>query len=201
MTDEDREEVFGTEGNNSYSEGHDAESVQEPLQIMAKDGGDPVSICGVIDRVDYNGDGTHALVMDYKIGKPPDYADILRGNSLQMPLYMMAMEKLFAAKGVAACYDSVTERGRPRMYRAQLVAGNSFSPVVGLETGETVKPLNSTQYTEILTQAEFAAVRAARGIEQGRIDATPGDHCRSCAYADICRTTLIGGHDGEPFSL
>jgi len=114
---------------------------------------------------------------------------------------MMAMEKLFATKGAVGCYDSMTERGRPRLFRAQLVTGNSFAPVVGLETGETVKPLNSTQYAEIITQAEFAAIRAARGIEQGRVEATPGDHCRTCTYADICRTTLIGGHDGEPISL
>ncbi len=201
LADEDREEVFGMELTNESGGWHDSASVQEPLEICAKDGGAPVAICGVIDRVDYAAGSSRAMVMDYKLGKPPEYASILRGDSLQMPIYMMAMERLFAAQPAVACYDSMTERGRPRLFRAQAVSINSFAPVAGVENGETVKPLNHAQYTEIMTAAELAAIRAARGIERGRIEAVPGDHCRTCAYGDICRTTLTGGHDGEPIAL
>ena len=201
LAGEDHEEVFGGELTNEPGNWHDTASVQEPLEICAKDGGAPVAICGVIDRVDYMTEGSRAMVMDYKLGKPPEYAAILRGDSLQMPIYMMAMERLFASDPAAACYDSMTERGRPRLFRAQAVSIKRFAPVAGLENGETVKPLNHSQYTEIMTAAEFAVIRAARGIEQGRIEATPGDHCRTCTYGDICRTTLTGGHDGEPISI
>jgi ATP-dependent helicase/nuclease subunit B len=192
MGDEDRETVGDDD-----TRWHDPASVAEPLEICAKDGGPPVAICGVIDRVDYTPNGEKAMVLDYKLGAPPGYDAILNGDSLQMPIYLMAMEKLFATKGAAACYDSMTEKGRPRMFRAQEVSIKQFAPIAGVENGTTVKPLNHVQFAEVITNAEYAAIRAARGIEQGRIEAVPGDHCKTCAYGDICRTTLTSGHDGE----
>jgi ATP-dependent helicase/nuclease subunit B len=177
---------------------YDPASCAEPLLLHAGGDGPPVAVCGTIDRVDLDVSGQRALALDYKLGKPPDYSDIQRGLSLQMPLYMLAIERLFGKASAVACYDSMQERGRRRFHRVEHVKLQQFAPVIPLENGETVKPLNREQYATLTKTAETAAVQAARGIASARIEATPGDHCRFCAFGDVCRTTVLGGHDGEP---
>ena len=175
---------------------HDPASCAEPLRLMADDGGPEVAVCGTIDRVDLDASGQRALVMDYKLGRPPEWAEIQRGVSLQMPLYLLALERLFGKLSAVACYDSVRERGRRRFHRMEHVSPRQFGPILPIEDGRSVTPLNRDQYQDLIRTAEGTAIRLARGISTARIEATPGEHCRTCAYGDVCRTTLAG-HDGE----
>ncbi len=176
---------------------HDRASLPDPLRIAAPDGRSPISICGIIDRVDLDLSGQRALVLDYKLGRPPDFSDIQRGLSLQMPLYLLAIERLFGVVGAVGCYDSMAETGRRRFQRAEHINLRQFAPIIPLDDGATVKPLNRDQYAELTRTAEAAVIRTANAIAASRVEATPGDHCRQCAYGDVCRTTIAGGHDGE----
>ena len=180
---------------------YDPASCAEPLLLNVVDGGPPVAICGTLDRVDFDSTGTRALVLDYKLGRPPTFGEIQRGQSLQMPLYLLAMERVFNKVGAVACYDSAQERGRRRFHRSEHVSARQFAPVTPLEDGTSVTPLNRAQYADLLKTAEATAVRLARAITAGNIDATPGDHCRNCAYGDVCRTSQLGGHDGETLPI
>jgi RecB family exonuclease len=175
---------------------HDAASCSEPLLLMPTDDGPPVAVSGTIDRVDLDAGGRRALVLDYKLGRPPQWPEIQRGASLQMPLYLLALERLFGKVGAVACYDSMRERGRRRFHRTEHVNVRQFGPILPLEDGSSVTPVNRDQFNDLIRVAETTAVRLARAISQARIEATPGDHCRTCAYGDVCRTTLAG-HDGE----
>ncbi|HLV79361.1 MAG TPA: PD-(D/E)XK nuclease family protein, partial [Chthonomonadaceae bacterium] len=112
-----------------------------------------------------------------------------------------AVERLFGKVGAVACYDSMRERGRRRFLRTEHVNLRQFSPLLPLDDGSAVKPLNRDQFAELVKTAETAAVLAARAIAAANIEATPGDHCRFCAYGDICRTTIAAGHDGETIPL
>jgi ATP-dependent helicase/nuclease subunit B len=185
----------------SEREGEDTEqdpaSCPEPLLLQPMDGGPPVAVCGTIDRVDLDASRQRALVLDYMLGRPPEYAEIQRGTSLQMPLHLLAMERLFGRVGAVACYDSPRERGRRRMQRMEHVNIRQFAPILPLEDGTMVTPLNREQYAGLVKTAEGTAIRLARAIQTAEVPATPGDHCRQCAFSDICRTTLINGHDGE----
>src|SRR5262249_13166159 len=127
-------------------------------------------------------------------------SEIQRGSSLQMPLYLLAMERVFGKIGAVACYDSMRERGRRRFHRTEHVNIRQFQPLMPLDDAPNVKPLNRDQFAELTRTAEATAVQRARAIGAGRIEATPGNHCKLCAYRDVCRTTLIDGHDGEPLS-
>ena len=179
---------------------YDAASSADPLLLNVTDGGAPVAICGTLDRVDLDVSGRRALVMDYKLGNPPEYAAIQRGQSLQMPLYLLALERVFNKVGAVACYDSARETGRRRFHRSEHVSQRQFSPLAPLEDGTMVTPLNRDQYAGLLKTAEATAIRLARAIVDGSIEATPGDHCRACPYSDVCRTTN-GAHDGETIPI
>jgi ATP-dependent helicase/DNAse subunit B len=176
---------------------HDPASCAAPLLLVAQDGGPEVKVCGTIDRVDVDLTGQRALVLDYKLGRPPDFSEIQRGVSLQMPLYLLAMERVFDKVGAVACYDSMRESGRRRFHRTEHVNIRQFQPLMPLDDAPNVKPLNRDQFAELTRTAEATAVKTARAIAASRVEATPGDHCKFCAYRDVCRTTLTEGHDGE----
>ena len=176
---------------------YDPASVAEPLALTGPGNDAPVLLCGVMDRVDFDSTETRAVVLDYKMGRSPDYAAIAAGNSLQMPLYLLAMERLFGKVGAAACYDSAREDGRSRIYRTEHVNAKAFAPLLPRDSGENVKPHNREQFTNLIRQAETAAIGAARAIEAGRVEARSGDHCAACAYKDVCRSSAAQGHDGE----
>ena len=60
-----------------------------------------------------------------------------------------------------------------------------------------VKPLSREQYADLVTTAQASVLRLAGRIATGRVDASPGPHCRGCEFRDVCRTTVIDGHDDE----
>jgi ATP-dependent helicase/nuclease subunit B len=80
-------------------------------------GGGPIRLRGKIDRIDVSADGARARVMDYKTGKFRDERDneLCGGETLQLPLYILAAEKLHGGARVErARYAFLTVRGRYR---------------------------------------------------------------------------------------
>ncbi|HSV72768.1 MAG TPA: PD-(D/E)XK nuclease family protein [Chthonomonadales bacterium] len=169
----------------------------QPLLIEAPDG-PPIKVSGVIDRVDLAPDGTRALVLDYKTGRPPLYAKMRKGESIQLPVYLLAIERVWGLTGAAACYDSLRGECRPRLYRTQHVDPAAFGPDADHESGTVAKPLSQTEYDDMVHAAENTVRAAVAGIRSGDITPTAGDHCRFCAFGHVCRTTDAEGHDGEP---
>jgi ATP-dependent helicase/DNAse subunit B len=202
----DREErfgpLFGMASAHSHltfgspTTGEDPASTPDPLLLTDTDGME-VRVSGALDRVDLDATGQRALALTYRLEAAPDFADIQRGASLQLPLGLLALEQLFGYHAAAACYDAAPQAGRPRLFRTEHVNLRAFSPVLPHDNGKTVTPLNRQQYAEIVETAAAAARNAARGIRNARIEATPGDHCQRCHFTDVCRTTRLGLHDGE----
>lgn len=180
---------------------YDPASSPAPLWLQDPEGGEKVAVCGVIDRVDLAADSTRALVMDYKLGRAPDFASILSGKSLQVPLYLMAVEQLLGLTAVAACYDSLQETTRKRLYRTEHAHSRQFAPQPESESGQTVRPLNREEYENLKRTTRQSVLRVARAIASGRVEPTPGAHCRFCEYNDVCRTSIAHGHDGEPLDV
>jgi ATP-dependent helicase/nuclease subunit B len=189
--DEDRE--------GGHQEDFDPASQPTALELKRADGQGTVQICGTIDRVDTSFGQNYGMVMDYKLGKPPEPRDMESGQSLQLPLYMLALERVFGITAGVGCYDSVRQAGRPRLYRPEIAPNPQFRPTPG-EEANSVKPLNRTQYADLLRIAELTAVNVVQEIEEAQVYARPGQYCSYCPYADTCRTSLLHGHDGEPLS-
>jgi ATP-dependent helicase/nuclease subunit B len=179
---------------------YDSASTPEPLTIPGLNGQPPIHLCGAIDRVDLLPDGRRALVLDYKLGSSTEWDRIKQGKSLQMPLYMMAVEQLWGKVGAAGCYESPRDRGRRRFYRKGEVDVRAFQPVAGVEDGKVAKPLSGEEYAEALSAAQQAVRQAVERIREGYVMATPGEHCRWCDYSDVCRMGRDGVHDGEAYT-
>jgi hypothetical protein len=89
------------------------------------------------------------------------------------------------------------ERGRRRFHRTEHVNLRKFAPVAPFDDPTNVKPLSREQFQDLVKTAESKALKIASEIRAAGISAVPGSHCAGCEFNDICRTTVIEGHDGE----
>jgi ATP-dependent helicase/DNAse subunit B len=73
----------------------DPDSKEAPLEIQRETliGEEAIKISGQIDRVDVARDNT-VVAYDYKLSTGSSRGDILSGRSLQLPIYLEALEKL-----------------------------------------------------------------------------------------------------------
>lgn len=199
MTPAHFELAFGMEDTtdeDGRSRDYDPASSPHPL-VIAGDDGEPIHLCGAIDRMDLAADCRTAMVLDYKMGGTKEWAEIKEGKSIQIPLYLMAVEQVWQMVGAVGCYDSPRDNGRRRFYRRELVDVRAFQPLPGVEDGRLAKPVAGEEYQGAVTAAKRTVIDAAAGIRSGRISPTPGEHCRWCDFVDVCRTSPDGEHDGE----
>ena len=154
-------------------------------------------VSGSIDRIDYDPDG-RALLIDYKLGKPPEIKDVIEGKELQFPLYWMAMESVFKKEVASLCYDSPMLPGRPRIVNVVDAKKSRYSSLPAFEEITDVRLLSRDQKRKMMVEVQNRVYETVDGIVSGRVRPTPGKHCGSCRYGDVCRTSLNGVHDGEP---
>jgi ATP-dependent helicase/DNAse subunit B len=116
----------------------DPDSKDEPLELKRETliGEESIKISGQIDRVDVARDNT-VVAYDYKLSTGSSRGDILSGRSLQLPIYLEALEKLIlpdhpVAGGGYYVIRGAQDRRNKGLYRAsqldylQLRARNSI---------------------------------------------------------------------------
>jgi ATP-dependent helicase/DNAse subunit B len=181
---------FGGAGGKTgrVTERDDRLSRDEPVVI----GG--VAFRGQIDRIDVS-DETFTIV-DYKSGaRTPTRAEIDRGLSLQLPLYLRVAEDLLRSHlpeltGVAALYHKVLEPESERKLglAVRSYIQKSFEAVGGKKSGGYVETEEDLQN---VIEATIAKARAyVEGISRGEFRLTQRDlvrNCEYCPYGAVCR--------------
>ena len=153
-----------------------------------------VNLRGKVDRVEI-GEGAFAIV-DYKTGK--DVArieDIRQGISLQLPLYLYAMEQLLKAKShlpAAGLYYLLREP-------VKIQVGIASAEYKGVAVEPSVKPKQLLETNEALRELINEAVTMVNGyvgsMAQGKFPLTTPDKvqkvCTYCEYKTICRIQTV----------
>jgi len=141
-------------------EGLQPPSTAEPLRLDLASGAG-IGLRGRIDRIDRHAGTGEARIIDYKTGKGPRWkgVDPWREDRYQLSLYWLAARDL-------------------------LLDG----PVTGalylqLDRGVRERRLEGLDEERLLRTVEVFA----EGIAGGRFFLRPGDHCRWCDFAGICR--------------
>jgi ATP-dependent helicase/DNAse subunit B len=152
---------------------------EEENSLPALDLGEGVRLRGRIDRVDV-GEGGEAVVYDYKGRSAPPGAKWIQEGSLQVPLYMRAVESLLGLRAAGGFYQPLA--GSDLRARGVLEGESELDCVRGdrLERGEL---------EELLGEAVAAARTAAAQAGRGELEARP-QTCAfkgGCAYPTICR--------------
>jgi RecB family exonuclease len=135
------------------------------LELEAPDGGEPIKVNGVIDRIDRHPDGS-IEVIDYKTGRTKSQADVHRDD--QLSTYALAM-----ARG--AVIDELS--GEPLPAASKLT----------LYFTESDTALSTTRSPEELEEHAAKLVSLATSMRDGDFTAMPEyRRCDWCDYNRIC---------------
>jgi ATP-dependent helicase/DNAse subunit B len=168
-----------------FSEGDEAPRADgaagEASDLPALDLGNGVRLRGRIDRVDVSGSG-EAVVYDYKGARAPAGASWIRDASVQVALYMRAVESLMHLSAVGGFYQPLTGKD----LRARGVLDGDAGIEIACVRSDM---LEHDEVSDLLAQAVAMATEAAAEASRGELRARP-QTCAfrgGCMYPTICR--------------
>ncbi len=146
-----------------------------------------IRICGVIDRIDWSQDGV-AMVIDYKLGATPSKPDLVEARTLQGLLYADVVRRARNVQHLVLAYDHLTAGRRVRFvtYEQTLIQRFRAGEWEGTPSNCVITMMErewQDAFQKLRTELEFLIER----LQQVGITPTPGTHCKTCAYADLCR--------------
>jgi ATP-dependent helicase/DNAse subunit B len=151
-------------------------------ELPAFELGDGVRMRGRIDRVDTDGTG-QAVVYDYKGRAAPAAARWISDGSVQVALYMRAVEQLLGVQAVGGFYQPLAGGD----LRARGVLDEDAGLELACVRGEARE---HAEVRELLEQAVAAALAAAGQAARGELRPRPRTCAYNgggCAYPTICR--------------
>ena len=160
---------------------------QQPRRVIYQLGnGREIALCGVIDRIDLSPQRDVALVLDYKLGAAPRDKDIKEGRAVQGLLYVHAVRSLLPNAQVVLAYDRLKAGKRVRFVPNTTPLVQRFNRGNWEDNGCVVL-LSQGQWRQAESRLRQLLTQAIDGLRHAAIAPTPGDHCRRCAFADLCR--------------
>ncbi len=135
---------------------------------------------GKIDRIDVDPSGKYALVTDYKTGSSFKRKDLDWGRSLQLPLYLLAVQKILKLKPLG---------GQISQIRTAETSG-FYSKEAAEELKIKVSPrsaLPQKEFEKILSRAVRFSFLYAQGITEALIPVRPRDCDDYCPFPSVCR--------------
>ncbi|HJP94399.1 MAG TPA: PD-(D/E)XK nuclease family protein [Pyrinomonadaceae bacterium] len=170
------------------SSAKDPDSKEEPLELSRQTfvGEEKIKISGQIDRVDVARDDT-IVAYDYKLSTGASRSDITSGRSLQLPIYLEALEKLILpdhpiAGGGYYVIRGAQDRRNKGLYRA------SQLDYLRLRAKNSV--FSDEDWQKIRAQVVARIWEFLDGMRAGRFIVDPSEKkktCRFCDYGALCR--------------
>lgn len=167
----------------------DPDSQDEPLTLSRGTfvGEETIKISGQIDRVDIAADDS-LIAYDYKLSRGSTMADIETGRSLQLPIYIEALEKLlFPKQDIAGGGYYVIRGGTDR--RNKGLHRKNFIQYSGLH--HSVRALISEdEWQRIRREAMEKIWDFLDGMRAGDFAVDPSQRkttCRFCDFSAVCR--------------
>ncbi|MFZ5802713.1 MAG: PD-(D/E)XK nuclease family protein [Candidatus Omnitrophota bacterium] len=149
-----------------------------PLEFSGE--GRKIRLRGRADRVDVDSSGKLAIVMDYKTNAIFKKKTLASGIALQLPLYLLAVEKWLGLKPVAGL-----------IYNLQKARLNGFyhEDHKGLfpEASSQAPFYSEEEFREVLDLARRFVLRFAADMEAMAIPVKPRECRDGCSFAAVCR--------------
>ncbi|MFA4824789.1 MAG: PD-(D/E)XK nuclease family protein [Methanoregula sp.] len=157
----------------------DPASSPEPVELASPDGERKVFIRGRIDRIDLTPDG-YFLIYDYKSGSQhPKTKDIEAGTALQLPLYLLAFEKITGNHGIGGGYYTI----RREVDRSIVLADSAAKDLM------ISRPRVSKDFAGMMQHSRDCAFAYIDGIRNGSFPLPREEKCPNtyCEFKRICR--------------
>ncbi|HEX3282813.1 MAG TPA: PD-(D/E)XK nuclease family protein, partial [Pyrinomonadaceae bacterium] len=171
------------------SAARDPSSKQEPLELKRATaaGVETLKISGQIDRVDVARDKT-LIAYDYKLSSGASLEDIKSGRSLQLPIYLEALERLLltdhriAGGGYYVIRGGIERRNRG-LHRASAIEYSGIGKKAGAVIGDD-------EWQDIRANAIAKIWDFLDHMRAGHFYVNPSEKkktCRFCDFAAVCR--------------
>jgi ATP-dependent helicase/DNAse subunit B len=167
----------------------DPDSTDEPLVLTRSTlvGEETIMISGQIDRVDVASDRT-LIAYDYKLSMGSTKDDIKSGRSLQLPIYLEALERLILpnhqiAGGGYYVIRGGNERRNKGLHRASAVHYSGISPRLG-------SVVSDDEWQQIRAEVIAKIWDFLDQMRAGQFLVNPSEKkktCRFCDFAAVCR--------------
>ncbi|MEI7856852.1 MAG: PD-(D/E)XK nuclease family protein [Methanomicrobiales archaeon] len=161
------------------TESDDPLSSPSPVELASPDGERKVFIRGRIDRIDCTPDGNF-LIYDYKsCSQHPKTKDIEEGTALQLPLYLLAFEKITGNHGIGGGYY---------MIRREVDRSIVFAEAAARELMMS-RPKVSADFAGMIRHSRDCAFAYIDGIRNGSFPLPREEKCPNpyCDFKRICR--------------
>ena len=161
------------------TESDDPASSPEPVELASPDGERKVFIRGRIDRIDLTPDG-YFLIYDYKSGlQHPKAKDIEKGTALQLPLYLLAFEKISGNHGIGGGYYTI----RREVDRSIVFADPAAKDLM------VSRPRVSADFAGMIRHSQDCTFEYIDGIRNGYFPLPREEKCPNpyCEFKRICR--------------
>lgn len=165
-------------------------SEEEPLHM------DGFDLRGRLDRVDWQENRQYALVIDYKASKSvASQARFETEKEIQIPLYMLALSRVFGLTPVGGEYYSIRGDARGGLYL------EGHEQLFGFGSGQVNEKdiVEPQTFHERLQHAIVLAEDAVAGIRAGSFPCESlkgNDDCRWCGFGGICRRKALPDDTG-----
>lgn len=171
------------------SAARDPDSTDRPLELTRGTfvGEETMKISGQIDRVDIASDDT-LIAYDYKLSTGSTKEDIKSGRSLQLPIYLEALERLILpehqiAGGGYYVIRGGNDRRNKGLHRASLVGYSGISNrVLGVMSDDEWQQIRDDVIAKIWDFLDH--------MRAGKFGVNPSEKqktCRFCDFAAVCR--------------
>lgn len=154
------------------------------LPALELGGEEPVALQGKIDRIDWDAATGLAVVVDYKrgAGKTDRLLEGLeKGVALQLPIYLLAAEKLLGAKPAAAeLYPLLDPSRRGGIYHRELMER------VGAYRERYQGAMSGEEFDTLLEKIRQTIPAYVARLRRGDISIR-SKGCDHCAYGHLCR--------------
>jgi len=171
------------------SAARDPESTDQALELTRSTfvGEETMKISGQIDRVDVARDNT-LIAYDYKLSTGSSKEDIKSGRSLQLPIYLEALERLILpdrqiAGGGYYVIRGGNERRNKGLHRANLLDYSGIGKKAGGVIGDD-------EWQQIRNDVILKIWDFLDHMRAGQFDVNPSEKqktCRFCDFAAVCR--------------
>jgi len=168
---------FGFGISKDYQDSQD--NIKEPVDIKLIN--QTMKLNGKIDRVDHRKNKEDLMVYDYKLSdKRGRTKDFFEYNELQLPLYLLAVNKLMPQKNLmGGAYYSVKNLNKNGIWKKEFV---DYSP----KTNRSSTVMNEENWVQYFEKLKEEIEKLLTGIKNGDYRLDPKE-CEYCDGKEICR--------------
>jgi len=171
----------------NLSDWFDPDSVQGAFRLSLG-GGHSIRLSGVVDRIDFSPTGKVAMITDYKLTRSPLRCEIEAGVAFQPLLYTLVVHARFGAERVVMAFDELSHGRRVRFvpYDEGLIRRFCAGEWEG-NPAEMMMVLSQPRLTQAIQRLREELRHLLALLQQATVLPTRGEHCRLCAFGDLCR--------------